>query len=131
MQHYHSPLEIVRWVEDVYPRNLRFNADRETLKTIGTYLHFNNEKSYRAFILMFGILFFLAVIQYFVQQEEYERCTVMLKAIDKVNKEEGWNLPRCIEDEIAQQLTLMEYGDAVNTWIENLKNDNNRTTNNS
>lgn len=102
MKYLHEALDIIEWVEENYPENLKFTPDKETLEKIGLYLHLNTMESYNMFILLFGILFYLAVLEYFVQEEDYLRCATMIKTIDEVNSTYGWNFPHSVEDELAK-----------------------------
>lgn len=103
MTQIHKALNVIEYVEENYPDHLKFTVDRETLRQIGLYLHLNNKNAYHTFILLFGILFFLAILEYFCENEEYEVCKIMVETIQEVNQQYGWEFPTTVEDRLIKQ----------------------------
>lgn len=91
---------VCQWVKDVYPELVKHADTFNDRCTISIYLQENTKALYTNMLFMYGVLYYLAVIQYFAENEEYERCELMLSVIKEENlKFTKEHLPLSLEDE--------------------------------
>lgn len=90
-------LPCVQWINHNHPDCIKFYPDDAALRGIAVYLEYNKPETYVTMTLMYGILFTLAVLEYYIACENYEKCQVILDGIHRVNHIYKCDLPTSID----------------------------------
>lgn len=90
---------MTQWVRVNHRVALKFFCTNDDLRSIDFYLSYNKNHTYESMIMMYGIIFYLACIEYFITVEDYERCSSMVKAIEFVNHNYKIELPTSFHSE--------------------------------
>ena len=91
--------KVMCWILEFHPDSVKFVPNEYTLKSIAVYLEINTPENYCTMTMCYGVLFTLAVLQYYISEEEYLRCAVIIAAIKRMNDVYGCNLPTHIDSE--------------------------------
>lgn len=81
---------IVEYIEDNYPNNVNFVVDNYTINIIAKGLR---ENRYENILYSFGIRFLLSILEFFIKEEEYEKCSKIVEEIQIHNSCFKSNLP--------------------------------------
>jgi hypothetical protein len=65
-----------------YPENIRFVIGRNDFNSIALYI---KTGSFDTMIMMYGYLFTLSLLEYFIRIEFYEKCKEIIDCIDRMN----------------------------------------------
>ena len=90
--------QAVCWVIDNYIDCVKFDVYTDTIKSIAVYLEYNKADSYSSMTMMYGVLFTLALIEYYTSIEYYEKCHQLQQGILRINDLYGANLPTSMRD---------------------------------
>ncbi len=90
-------LEVLGWVHENRPQCMKFVPFENDIRSIAVYLEVNQQDSYTTMTLMYGILFTLAVLDYCVENENYEQAAVIVASIKRTNLLYKTNLPTTLD----------------------------------
>jgi hypothetical protein len=109
--------KLIDWVVSNYPDCVKFNIDESMYKSIRFYLLYNQSSTYGTMVMVCGILFALASLEYFIEIEDYERCAKLIGAIHELNAIVDLKLPTTLHSRWVSEnihLTPMEILDKIN-----------------
>jgi hypothetical protein len=72
--------------------------NESTIRSISLYVEVNQVDIYGTMTMSYGILFTLAVLEYFISTEEYERCKTIVEGISRLNSLYKCDLPHSLTD---------------------------------
>jgi hypothetical protein len=89
---------VMVWVNKNIPESIKFEAAFSEYMTIDFYLTLNTVQDYGTMTMRYGVLFTLAVLEYYIVTEQYEKCCVIRDAIARLNNVYNADLPTSIHD---------------------------------
>ncbi len=97
----------MKWILDNRRDCVKFKPDTACMKSIATYLEYNHSDGYITMTLSYGILFTLALLDYYVSIENYEKCAVLVQAIKECNVMYKTDLPTTLDSQWARENILL------------------------
>lgn len=91
--------QCIEWIYANHPDCMKFAPTDRELRSISVSLKYNNPDTYCSMIMIYGILFTLAVLAYMVEIEEYEKCQQIVNGIHMLNVRYNCGLPSYISDD--------------------------------
>ncbi len=106
--------DVYDWLYLYHPEAIKYVVDDEILKKVALYLE---TEKYDTLLFTLGILSYLAVIQYFTENEEYEKCQKMIDVIYRWNNKYDMELPTDYYNEQIQEWTRMSVSEFIQLVI--------------
>ena len=95
--------KVIMWVEGNHYDCIKFVVNDHTLKSIALYLECNHPDKYITMNMQYGVLFTLAVLEYYKTIEEYERCAVIVESIKLCNTMYKTDLPTSLDSKWVEE----------------------------
>lgn len=95
---------IIDWVKENHPYAIKFNPDYSVRKSIELYITIDESKGYQTIVVMYGILFVLAMLEYYKFIEDYAKCRTITDSIKECSKLYRFKFPTSMDDPFCQRI---------------------------
>lgn len=100
-------LPCMEWIKDNYPNCIKFRPNDKDLRSIAVYLAHNKPDTYISMNMMYGVMFTLAVLEYMIEIENYEKCKVIVEGIKLSNEIYKTELPTSLHSKwVSENINL-------------------------
>lgn len=89
-------IQMIEWIQINHPDCIKFVLDPVTITSIQFYMSLDEVRHYETLLLYYGCMFLVAIIEYCIEVEDYERCAKLVTAIKQTSKLTKSNLPTSI-----------------------------------
>ncbi len=98
--------EILMWIDKNWKGAVKFEVDDNVFDQLSELIDYKTA-DYGRLLFLFGILMTLAILEYYIANQEFERCKLISDTINDINETLHWNLPTSIHDPLCTKMLSM------------------------